>query len=170
MSNEEGKRMSGPWKMYTVFPDGRIFKDGKKDQMRPYKKNNGYMCVCMRDIFGIRHHMLVHRVVAMTFLPDRGYGTQVDHINGNKEDNRLDNLRWVTHSENHLAYRKKLRDSGKAMTPDQLFAMQCFDDGRSIADMARQWEVSPQAVGRLLRRAFRNAGRQWVDMRNRKNG
>ena len=43
---------------------------------------------------------LVHRMVAETWIPNPNHHEQVNHINGNKDDNRIENLEWVTPSEN----------------------------------------------------------------------
>lgn len=46
----------------------------------------------------------IHRLVAKAFIPNPDNFPQVDHINGNKSDNRVENLRWVNASMNGLAY------------------------------------------------------------------
>lgn len=57
---------------------------------------NGYQAVQL----GRKHVKLVHRLVAAAFV-DGDTGLQVNHKNGNRADNRKDNLEWVTCSENH---------------------------------------------------------------------
>lgn len=59
------------------------------------------------------HHPSVHRLVAYAFIPlpdDSLFEKyQVDHIDGDKMNNRVENLRWVTASENMLAYHQLKR-------------------------------------------------------------
>lgn len=42
----------------------------------------------------------VHRLVALAFLGERPEGHSVDHVNGDREDNRVENLQYVPHAEN----------------------------------------------------------------------
>lgn len=66
-----------------------------------HNNSSGYKYVdCVND-FG-RKHLLVHRLVAKAFVSNPRNLDEVDHIDTDKENNCADNLRWCTHSENHL--------------------------------------------------------------------
>ena len=49
---------------------------------------------------GKRKKFLIHRLVAKAFIPNPENKPEIDHINTNRSDNRIENLRWVTSSEN----------------------------------------------------------------------
>lgn len=59
--------------------------------------NWGYLQVTLSEI---RKTVSVHRLVAEAFIPNPLGATEVDHIDGNKTNNRVENLRWVSHREN----------------------------------------------------------------------
>lgn len=59
---------------------------------------------------GVRTNFNVHRLVALAFIPNLESKRDVNHINGKKKDNRVDNLEWATPSENNShAFKTKLR-------------------------------------------------------------
>jgi hypothetical protein len=64
------------------------------------KSNRGYLQVCLTKD-GKSKTYTVHRLVAKAFLPNLKNKKQVNHIDGNKENNSIDNLEWVTSSENN---------------------------------------------------------------------
>ena len=72
---------------------------GKTHHVKTEKLKKGYLRVSIWEN-GIRNRKLVHRLVAEAFIPNPDNKTQVDHINNNTSDNRVENLRWVTPKEN----------------------------------------------------------------------
>jgi hypothetical protein len=64
---------------------------------------------------GIRNSYGVHRLVAISFIENKKNKPQINHINGNKKDNRVENLEWCNASENQLHnYRKLNRKISRA--------------------------------------------------------
>jgi len=66
--------------------------------LKPKVDKDGYERLNLRRL-GMN---AVHRIVALTFIPNPQAKPQVNHINGQRADNRVENLEWCTNSENHL--------------------------------------------------------------------
>lgn len=85
---------------YTISSDGVVtsHKHGKQLVMKP-STTNGYEKVTLSN-GRIKKHFQVHRLVAMTFL-DKPRGMNiVNHLDGNKLNNSVDNLEWTNHKGN----------------------------------------------------------------------
>ena len=67
--------------------------------IKPQLNNNGYYTVHLHSKTK-RKILTVHRLVAITYIPNPNKKPQVNHKNGIKTDNRIENLEWVTCSEN----------------------------------------------------------------------
>lgn len=68
--------------------------------LTPTEDKKGYLVVILSNGGKSRKHRKVHRLVANAFIENTDNKPQVDHINRVKNDNRVENLRWVTNSEN----------------------------------------------------------------------
>ena len=67
---------------------------------KPKIDKDGYCCVSLW-IDGISKEHFIHRLVAQAFIQNPENKPCIDHINCVRSDNRLENLRWVTHKENN---------------------------------------------------------------------
>ena len=96
---------------YQISNLGRIksLKWGKERILTPRKNFKGYMQIHIR-VNGKDKVIKVHRLVAEAFIPNPDNKPQVNHIDGNKENNTSLNLEWCTNSENQLhAYKNGLQ-------------------------------------------------------------
>ena len=93
---------------YLVNDKGEIYSKRRIDSkgiprggflLRSHMSKYGYIAVHLCNN-GKETSCLVHRLVALAFIPNPENKPQVNHINGRKSDNRLENLEWVTRCEN----------------------------------------------------------------------
>ncbi len=95
------KRFEG---YYEISNLGNI-RRAKSKRLRRISYANIYPSIVL-SVKGKHKTIRIHRLVAETFLPPVKGKTHVNHKNGNKNDNRVENLEWVTQAENNLhAYR-----------------------------------------------------------------
>lgn len=139
---------------YVLFDDGEILaKDGHT--MVPQRDVNGYLRIRLRygdvDSYGAKTYK-VHRLVAENFIPNPNGKPQVNHINGDKTDNRVENLEWVTNTANiQHAIDNGLQDN----TSEQMNLLggqikTAIERGYVIKDIAEKNGISEKTIWRRV--------------------
>lgn len=85
---------------YTVSTSGEVTNTDTSHSMSRQENNCGYHRVELSKD-GKQKRYFVHRLVATAYIPNEDNLPQVNHLNGDKLDNRVENLEWCTASRNH---------------------------------------------------------------------
>lgn len=86
---------------YSITKDGRVWSHISNRWLKSNKNSHGYLFVILpKD--GKSNYKQIHRLVLETYIGKCPHGMECCHANGNRTDNRLENLRWGTRSNNML--------------------------------------------------------------------
>lgn len=128
--------------------------------MKPRLINSGYLMVHFRNENGKRKGLLVHRLVAQAWIDNPEGKKQVDHIDENKLNNRVENLRWATPKENtnHGTGMKRAalsRGISVAQLTEDNEVIAIFP---SLAEAGRKTKINDSAIGACCSGRFKHAG------------
>lgn len=107
------------YERYSICEEGFI-RDHKRNvfmvgHKADVNKCKWYQLVHLTDSSGKPKLLLIHRLIAQSFIPNLANKPSIDHIDGNGLNNEISNLRWVTHKENQQNKKPKKNGSSKFM-------------------------------------------------------
>lgn len=159
-----------------VFEDGSVFRKERtwvtgiggiryhpRQRAKTYITRKGYLRTKVW-IEGRQLHLYIHRLIATAFLPKPEGWTEdwdVNHINGNKQNNDVSNLEWVTHSENiRHADRTGLRNLQKSVQMLNKKTGEVLITFCSVSEAERQMGVNKGNISAccLGREHYKSAG------------
>ncbi|MDR0864967.1 MAG: HNH endonuclease [Candidatus Symbiothrix sp.] len=151
---EEWRNIKGYEDIYQVSNLGRVISlgNGNSNHSMPFhilnsSNRGGYLMLHLwKD--GKRKRMSIHRLVAEAFLENENKKDTVNHINGDKLDNRIENLEWATYSENiKHAYRVRLNASkNKKCIIQKLMSGEFVKKWDSLKEAARSLNACPANI------------------------
>ncbi len=148
---------------YQVSNLGEI--KGKRNKILIGGIKRGYREVILVDN-NIRHYKLVHRLVAEAFIPNFENKPQINHKDGNKLNNCVDNLEWCTQSENMKhAYKKGLQKPLYAVKNPRAKKVEQYDLKNNllkcyngIREASRINNLNPRDITKCCQRKRRQVG------------
>lgn len=133
------------------YSNGLIVKH--KGRKLRQEKSKGYLRVSLSKDNKVKR-FLVHRLVACCFIDNVDDKKCVNHIDGNKENNHVSNLEWVSHSENEQhSYLSlgKVNHNRKMSNDDVLHVLSSSETG---VNLALKFNVSPKVISNIRRNVY----------------
>ena len=141
------KEIPGYEGLYSVTTCGKVWSWKTNKFLKPKKEHNGYLRVTLIDEAGNCKMWFVHRLVAMTYIPNPENLPQVNHIDESKTNNCLQNLEWCTAQYNMEYSHSK--------------PIQCVETGevfKSTNDAARKLNLHHSSITRVLKGRRKKTG------------
>ena len=141
---------------YEVSDLGRVRRIRTGNILKPYVRKTGYHTVNLYVTeggtpIGTSHFSFVvrrvHVLVAEAFLGPKPQGMDVNHVDGDKGNNALSNLEYMTRSANHRhAYDTGLKHGGGKLTDEQVREIRASTDTMTSKDWAKRVGLSPSFI------------------------
>lgn len=162
--NEKWSDVMGWEEFYRISNKGRVYSKRYKKIMKPLKTHKGYLAIDLRSKARVKKGHLIHRLVAIAFIgmPTK-IKNQTNHKDGNKTNNKAENLEWVSQSENQIhSYRLGLKSVKGEMNPKAKLTLKDVNEIRRLVlnkvkqiDIAKQFNVSQAQI------SYIKLGKSW---------
>lgn len=144
------------FKKYTISQDGRVFSLLSNRYLTLNKDLHGYFKIGLKHREKV-HSYAVHRIVAETYIPNPQNYEIVNHKDGNKLNNKVDNLEWCTYSQNSIhACDTGIREAYKRPVIQYDLDKNKIEEFSSIKDASIKTCISTGPIGKCCRGEIEN--------------
>ena len=136
---------------YLLTEDGQVKNLATNSFLTPIKNQNGYLKVTLCNGQGVGEQLMIHRLVALHYLPNPYEYPQVNHKDGNKQNNHKDNLEWCSAQMNiQHAFQTGLRPGYMSADDKETYLHEVLG-GVQVNDLARRIGRRPETLHKMLR-------------------
>ena len=140
--------------MYAITDDGRVWSYKTNKFLTPWL-NRGYLQVSLCNN-GIKKKFSIHRLVAEAYIPNPDNKPQVDHKDGDRTNNTVENLEWATAEEND-----NYGNRNKSIARANATPVRCIELDRifeSISAAARELNLATSNICKCLKKQRHTTG------------
>jgi len=172
MKNEIWKNISvnSSYKISSYGKVIRVWKNGKQKELKLFFNHKGYLRATIM-VNGKSKQFFVHRLVLEAFVGPCPKGFQTGHLDGKKDNNNINNLKWVSPKENqehkkmHGTYLSGKTGPGAKLTEEQVRIIRkeyYFNGSRygNCAELAKRFNVSKITISEAA------TGKTWKNLEN----
>ena len=153
------KPIKGFEEYYLVSDSGQIWSVRKHKALKPKIDKYGYEVVGL-SVNGKIYHRTVHRLVALTFVPNPYNLPTVNHINEIKTDNRVSNLEWasIADNDNHGTRNSRMADTKCRLPVEQILSDGTTVRYKGVKDAFRKTGINRCCIAKCCRNRRKTAG------------
>lgn len=138
---------------YEITKDGKVINKKRNKELKPQLLPKGYVGVNLVHN-GKRSKFLLHRLIAEKYIHNPENKPCINHINGIKNDNRIENLEWVTYKEN-CEHRNNVLDNhvrgercgtAKLKNTDAIEIREKYKNGKTLIQISNEYNVTTQTI------------------------
>ena len=156
---ETWRDITGYEGLYKVSNYGNVLSIKNNKILKPVD-NHSYKYVHLCDIKHIRRNKSIHRLVAEAFIPTKDKSLQINHKDGNKANNFVDNLEWCTPAENSYHRAKVLKRNTRKVYCIE--TQQTFDSIQEASEYYHKPQSCLVAVLKRYKYYKTFAGKHWI--------
>jgi hypothetical protein len=134
--------------------------------IKPQKTQDGYLLYSLSNR-GKQNYVTAHRIIATTFIENENYKLQVNHIDGDKTNNKVNNLEWCTASENiKHAFNTGLKVAvvkgmPKEKNPNAKYTQELIDEirkkrkqGYKLIELEKEYHITASYISQICNKKF----------------
>jgi hypothetical protein len=143
---------------YLISSAGEVINLANNIPLASIENSNGYRKVGLADGKGNHKQLLLHRLVALHFIPNPYEYPEVNHKDGVKAHCEMNNLEWCSSAGNHEhAFRTGLRPGYMSADDKETYLREILA-GRQVNDLAAAIQRTPETLHKMLRDTAKRLG------------